>query len=159
MAFTKLPKLRNLIERSWPLLFSAAVGGIYYFSSVTFPDQALSSLLSSTISISAILMGFLGTSKAILLSYSSKKLGWLKSKPEMWQRLIGFFKASFLANFLLCICTLLLLSGVLGSSLSDVCSWINLPRALYAIWVALTLYAITSFYRVIDIFFVLLRNS
>lgn len=159
MAIQQFPKLRNLIERLWPIAVSLAIGVFFYFSAVTLSEKNLNTLFSSTISISAILMGFLGTSKAILLSYSSRKLTWLKSKKDLWQMLIGFFKSSFLANLTLCIFTLILLSGSIPQSISLDIKEIPIFRILCAFWIALTLYAITSFYRVIDIFFALLSDS
>lgn len=159
MAIQQFPKLGKLIERFWPAVTSLAAGVIFYYSVITLSEKNLSTLFSSTISISAILMGFLGTSKAILLSYSSKKLTWLKSKKDLWRMLVSFFKFSFLANLTLCIFTLILLSDTIPQLLPLGVKEIPALRIAHAFWIALTLYAITSFYRVIDIFFALLSSD
>lgn len=152
MAQSRIP-IKRLWEQSWPFLVSG-LGAYASFKYGLITSDRLDGILAPTISVSAILMGFLGTSKAILLSFNSRRLSWLKKKPAMWKLLVRYFRISFTSNFFLCLYTLTLLGGL--SKIETLSGYIE---GFKACWVFLILLSISTFYRVIDIFFVLLESE
>ena len=58
-----------LFEKIWPYLLAAAIGSLWYFLGLDFPSDP--SILSASITLGAILTGFLATSKAILMTLDS----------------------------------------------------------------------------------------
>ncbi|TDS82602.1 hypothetical protein [Comamonas sp. JUb58] len=139
-----------ITEKYFPVIFSLTTGFFAWYFEFKIQATKLEAILNSAISVSAILMGFLGTAKAMLLSFRSPKYTWLKSKPEIWKILLGYFKAALLSNFTLCIGSICLMAT----------SFDALPELLYTYiipaWATLFAYALSCFYRVLLVFFALL---
>lgn len=145
--------LPRFAERSYPYVIAFAMGGACWWFKISVASPKLDSLLTSAISVTAILLGFLGTAKAMLLSFKSAKYSWLKSNEVMWQLLMGYLKSAFNSSFLACIISLFLL--VLDTS--------KAPEKLapFITPALITLYglSIVTFYRVVSAFFSILASE
>lgn len=141
---------RLISEKYFPAVFSFAAGFFAWYFELKIQASKLDGIINSAISVSAILMGFLGTAKAMLLSFRSPKYTWLKSKPEAWKILLGYFKRALLSNFILCVSSILMMATSFDKLPPDVYTY-TLP-----LWGALFAYALSCFYRVLLVFFALL---
>lgn len=139
-----------ITEKYFPVIFSLATGFFVWYFDFKIQASKLEAILNSAISVSAILMGFLGTAKAMLLSFRSPKYTWLKSKPEIWKILLGYFKKALLSNFALCVVSI----GLMATSFDALPEFIG--AYVVPVWAALFAYALSCFYRVLLVFFALL---
>lgn len=144
---------RLITEKYFPVVFAGLTGFALWFFDIRVNPQKLDSVINSAISISAILMGFLGTAKAMLLSFRSPKYTWLKARPVVWGLLLGYFRSALLSNFVLCVASIILLAVSLDK-VSDMFVEYVIP-----IWAGLFAYAISCFYRVLLVFFALLNSE
>lgn len=126
------------LERSLP----AGLGVIAMIASVTLglalPDDAKREILTATISVGAILAGFLGTTKAILMSLPPSGLpSKLRSSGYMTD-LARYLAEALLGAMALCAVSIVGLFPV--ESLY--------PVIFCAVWAGLSVYALTGFWRV-----------
>ncbi|TSH94805.1 hypothetical protein FOZ76_11720 [Verticiella sediminum] len=135
----------------WVLALAAGAAG-YYFDLVPLGAR-LDAQLSATLTVSSILMGFLGTAKAIVLTTTSSRRKWLSSRPEVWHRVIGFFKSALFANLALSVFSLLLFFVDPTKIPTQV-----IP-ALMPLWLALVTGAIFTFFRAVNILFLMVNDS
>lgn len=92
-----------LFERSYPYLGGVAALFIWLLTEVSLPEEK--DILSSTLTISAILTGFLATSKALLMSIGSDTMTQIKNS-SYGSSLISYFGEAILFSFLTCIVSL-----------------------------------------------------
>lgn len=150
-------KLRLSPAQLWemfaPVLACAILAYAAFYFEFDFQATRFDNLLSATISISSILMGFLGTANAITLTLTSKRKKWLAENKEVWHLVLLYFKIALLINLVLCVFSLCLFS-------TDI--WISKNRGtpfLFPLWVFLSALSIFSFYRTLNLLFLLLRDE
>lgn len=146
-------KIGLTFERSYPYLLGGAIGvAVWYYGAVP-SESRFDAMVTAAISVAAILLGFLGTAKAMLLTFRSAKYSWVKSKPAVWAVLIGYFRSALSSSFVACLLSL----ALLGVSIA------NLPLALQPfvapVWVAVFVVSVSTFYRVVAVFFALLQTE
>lgn len=128
--------MKLFFERTYPYLFGILAAIIWIENGCSFPKA--DSILSSTLSVSGILVGFLATSKAILMSMNSPLISELK-KSGYIHELVEYIGHSIWLNLLFCT------TNVVGY-------FINQESIYFStIWIALSVSSIMSFVRVTHI--------
>lgn len=136
-------------ERIYPLIFGLAGGLISYFFGITLPaeEARLTALLSASISTSAILVGFLATTKAILMALPASAIKEdLKNSGEL-SCLSGYLGSSMTSNLIFC-----LLNIAVFFVPADAVG-VFLP----IVWFTLGIFSLLSFWRVGQIMVLILR--
>ncbi|MDP2102092.1 MAG: hypothetical protein Q8J59_05125 [Methylotenera sp.] len=109
MALKKKLSFAGCWENQYPLILAGMLttaAWVFHFNEwIDFK-----SLLSNLLVISAIFVGFLGTSIGIIFTSSSKRIEWLKVRGGLWNKAINFFREAFSLNLLLCIASLIFIS-------------------------------------------------
>lgn len=141
------------MERSYPYAIAGCLSLLVWYRDLAPAGAKLDSLLTSAISVSAILMGFLGTAKAMLLGFRSPKFAWMKSNSRVWTLLLGYLRSAFVASVFACACSLILLATdpkLMPASIQSL---------VVPAWVALFAVSVLTFYRVITVFFSILSGE
>lgn len=141
------------VERYYPYALGVAAAFLLWHFKITPTTAKFDGMLTSAISVSAILLGFLGTAKAMLLGFRSTKFSWMKKRPAVWQLLLSYLKQALYTNLIVCLGSLLLLAV----TLSDLPP--NLLPYLVPAWVLAFTVAVITFYRVVAVFFALLQSE
>lgn len=129
--------MRLFIEKISPYLIGFLAGLTAYLMGVNFPKS--DSILSSTLTVSGIFVGFMATSKAILMSMSSPIIAELKSSGYIAD-LIGYIGSAIWINLVFCGIS------VLGFFLAEQSfSWYPV------LWIAASTCALVAFIRVTHI--------
>ena len=139
------------IERCYPFIIAIVISGIYlcFFRDHPFPET-MKSLFSSVISISAISIGFLATSKSILFAIHDRKtIHWIKS-AGVYTTLVDYMMVAIHLCFILATISAI---GLLINP-SHLKTWY--PWA-FGFWLFIGTAAAFSCYRVIRIFAKILR--
>ncbi|MBO2568627.1 hypothetical protein AYI84_04675 [Shewanella algae] len=124
------------VEKYFPYIIGGIGAIFWHFMDCQFPSG--DSLISSTLTVSGILVGFLATSKAILLSMSSTVITDLRTSGYMLV-LVSYIGQAIWANLLFC--TL----SVIGFFVKPMADW-------YAtLWIFVVLVALLTFVRVTHI--------
>ena len=141
------------VERGYPY-FLAKLAGVaaWHFKAEPIPTK-FDGMLGSAISVSAILLGFLGTAKAMLLSFRSSKFSWIKSKPTVWRLLLGYLKVAFRISFVVCLVSL----GLLIFDITEIP--VEIKAYIVPVWVGLFTASVITFYRVVSVFFAILASE
>ena len=120
-------------EKLYPYLFGIVATLLWLIANPMFPKS--DSILSSTLTVSGIFVGFLATSKAILMSMNSPIIAELKESGYI-QELVSYIGQAIWVNLLFCIWNVVGYfadpSGVFFSSL----------------WIGIAICSITAFFRV-----------
>ncbi len=135
-------------ERWWPYFATAiVVGGWWYFGQARFPARP-DALLGASGGASAVLVGFLATSKTIILSLSGSTV-MIKIRDAGYQEILFRYLYSALTwGFAL------LVASVVGFIVQ---SEDGLPSLYEALWVAVACLASFTYWRVTHILFKVLR--
>lgn len=129
--------MRLFVEKISPYLLGFLVGLAAYLMEVQFPKS--DAILSSTLTVSGIFVGFMATSKAILISMSSPVITELRSSGYMVD-LISYIGSAIWINLVFCGIS------VLGFFL------VEQPHTWYPVlWLAASTCALTAFIRVTHI--------
>lgn len=147
------------VEIMWPWAVALLAGWGAYELQLNLTAQKFDNLLTSTISVTAILMGFLGTSKAMLLSLRTRRYDWMKKNPTVWRLTLSYFRMALFSNFALCLLALIALA--VGSETLEshgVLLSIQTSKLVLPTWIFLVTLSVTAFYRVLRILFVLLED-
>lgn len=137
--------MRLFIEKISPFLLGFLAGLAAYLVDIQFPDG--DAILSSTLTVSGIFVGFMATSKAILMSMSSPIIESLKSSGYMAD-LINYIGSAIWINLLFCGVS------VLGFFLAG-----QIQPWYPVLWVAVSVGALVAFIRVTDIMMKVFRYS
>lgn len=136
--------MKLLFEKLYPYIIAAIVTVLWYRLGIHLPSS--DSLLSSTLTVSGIFVGFLATSKAILLSMNSAIIQDLKDSGYI-NDLVSYIGQAIWLNLTFCVVT------VFGY-------FINQTSSIYSlIWIALVTCSLVAFVRVTDIMLKIFRNS
>jgi hypothetical protein len=134
-------------ERLYPLIFGLSVGVGAFLLDIRLPSDKdyLLPLLSSAISFSAILVGFLATVKSILMALPAVVAQ--LNRAQYMDVLASYLATSITSNLVFCI---LSLSGFFKWTTENT-SWFS------PIWLCLGAFSVLSFWRVMTIMSKLLR--
>lgn len=91
-------------ERSYPYTLGLIAGAVWCWAEITLPSER--DILGSTLTISAILTGFLATSKALLMSIGSETMKQIKTSGYS-SNLISYFGEATAFCFITCLISLL----------------------------------------------------
>lgn len=149
-----------MTEQTWdkvyPHLTAIFVAGAYFILNYYYPQYSLpknlKDLFAASASISSIVVGFLATAKATLLSISSgRSIKWMKSGGQ-YQILISYFMTAVHYSIVTAVVSALLL----------LFNFEKLPPyAAYFVcfWVFLSVGSLFSGYRIIRLYSTILKNN
>lgn len=144
-------KICGMWEKAYPYFFSMATAYAIYRIQPAVSEKRMDALLSASINVSAILMGFLGTSKAMLLTFRSAKTHWLSKNPAGWKLLLSYFRHAISLSLLVCVVSFLL------TGIEFEAEYVKIQFYVFAFWASILVGALAAFYRVLGIFFTLLK--
>lgn len=87
-------------EKTYPFLLGTIASIAWYFLKLKFPET--DAIISATLSVSGIFVGFLATAKAILMSMSSPLLRDLKESGYMAE-MVSYISQAIWGNLLFCV--------------------------------------------------------
>ncbi|WP_416048925.1 hypothetical protein [Cupriavidus basilensis] len=164
MGKVRVPVAR-IWEKFYPVFFALLAAATAWHLDLVFEDTKVTNQLSSTINVSAILMGFLGTAKAMLLSFNSRQYQAIRANKYLWSMLLSYFSQAMLAALSLCIFSLVLFSvdpsKYKGWNVGPYWSIgpVHVSEALLPIWIGLSTFAFLAFFRILRVIFGLLKAS
>lgn len=144
-------------EKSYPMLIAFFFGAMSVWLGAEFNSSKQADQLALGINMSAILMGFLCTSKAMLLSFNSQKYTEIRAHKTYWALLISYFHSAMMANIALCLYSITIFWVDLELLQAWPSSETSIAAFLQPIWIFLTVLSFLSFYRVMRIIFSLLQ--
>lgn len=131
------------VERIYPYFFMGAAAFVWHKAGLSFPKTE--SLLSSTLSVSGIFVGFLATSKSIIMTMSSAIVERLRNSGYI-KVFASYISEAITINLVFCIC------NVVGFFYESRGSWFSIA------WISLGVGAFTSFYRVSQVMIQIFKN-
>lgn len=123
-------------EKLYPYIFGVIASTLWYELALKFPSS--DSVLSSTLTVSGVFVGFLSTSKAILMSMSSPILEDLKSSGYI-EELVSYIGQAIWVNLIFCGI------NVSGYFVDTASIWYSV------VWIGIAICALTTFVRVTHI--------
>jgi hypothetical protein len=144
-------KISGYWEKTYPYVLGIIAACALYKFEPSISEKRMDALLSASINVSAILMGFLGTSKAMLLSFRSAKTHWLSKNPGGWSLLLSYFRHAITLSLLVCVLSFLLTALELENK------HIEISFYIFLFWASTLIATLAAFYRVLGIFFKLLK--
>ena len=145
--------MRGRIEKWYPLAIGLMAMFLYYFtaSNIKLPNS-MQNIFSAAANLSAIAIGFLGATMAILLSISHSRVIKALKQAGKYTRLINYFNSAIKASF--CLAILSFLGLVVDAVI------IGLPQKIFiCAWVFSLIFSGAMVYRVIDVFSEILRSA
>jgi hypothetical protein len=135
---------RLFFEQTYPYLFGLLAGFFWWKASISFPSN--DSIISSTLSVAGIFVGFLATSKAILISMNSPVINELKRSGYI-NELVSYIGQAIWLN--LAVCTL----DVIAYFANQTKVWFGVT------WVFLSVASLMAFIRVTHIMLKIFKYS
>ena len=131
-------------EKYYPLLIAIIAAVLWDAAGIVFPPNP-DSLLSSTLTLAAILTGFLATAKSVLMSIAGTKTHSDLHTSGYMDRLIGYLSHAIKTSFGVCIWAL-------------VGYFVEIGYVYELVWVFLAAMAAASFVRVTNIMLLVLKS-
>lgn len=137
-------------ERLYPLIFGCSLGLLSWLLDMNLPSDEgrFTALLSASISVSAILVGFLATMKSILMALPGV-IDRLRAANYL-DILSNYLFEGTLANFVFCLFNIACFFLPLSSKAFDVIS---------ALWIALGVASALSFWRVTKLMLLVMKMT
>ena len=136
--------MKLFFEKIYPYLLGLIASVLWLRVRGTFPTG--DSLLSATLTVSGIFVGFLATSKAILMSMSSPIIEELKRSGYI-EELVSYIGQAIWINLLFCSI------NVIGYFVSTQAEWYSL------IWIFISVCALATFIRVTHIMLKIFKHG
>lgn len=136
--------MKLFFEKIYPYLLGLIASVLWLRVRGTFPTG--DSLLSATLTVSGIFVGFLATSKAILMSMSSPIIEELKRSGYI-EELVSYIGQAIWVNLLFCSI------NVIGYFVSTQTEWYSL------IWIFISVCALATFIRVTHIMLKIFKHG
>jgi len=136
--------MKLFFEKIYPYLLGLIASVLWLRMQGTFPTD--DSLLSATLTVSGIFVGFLATSKAILMSMSSPIIEELKRSGYI-EELVSYIGQAIWINLLFCSI------NVIGYFVSTQAGWYSL------IWIFISVCALATFIRVTHIMLKIFKHG
>lgn len=138
--------MRMWVEKSYPYAGGAIAGALWWYLDLDLPREA-GALLSSSLTLGAILTGFLATSKTILISLRGSRIMESLRESEFIRELIQYLAEAIWLSFAFSL--LVLVGFFLG----------NPSRYLFDVgWATLGVMAALAFVRVTYIILLIIRR-
>lgn len=128
--------MKLLFEKFYPYLFGLIAAAFWLMAETIFPTGE--SLLSATLTVSGIFVGFLATSKAILISMSSPIIDEIKRSGYI-EELVSYIGQAIWVNLFFCSLS------VVGFFVATDAGWYSL------IWIGTAVCSLLAFIRVTHI--------
>jgi hypothetical protein len=142
-----------VIERFWPYVIAVAAWLFWLFAlNAPFPIQA-DPLMGASGTVSAVLIGFMGTSKAIVLGLADSAVFKQLKAAGYMSRLFLYLYESLL------VALVLLILSILGFFLPHATPPTPPPAWFAAIWVLVGTTATLLYIRTVDLLFRLVRHA
>lgn len=136
--------MKLLLEKFFPFIFGLLFSYIWWHTGLSIPENE--PLLTATLTVSGIFVGFLATSKAILISMPGQIVEDLRRSGYMVD-LVSYIGQAIWIN--LAFCTL----NVLGYFIDETSTWYGL------LWILFAVMALSSFIRVTHIMLKIFKYS
>jgi len=144
------------LDKAYPHLFAIIAAGAYLYLNYIYPQHTLpknlKDLLTASATINSIVVGFLATAKATLLSISGgRAIKWMKTGGQ-YQTLIAYFMTAVHYSIVTAVVSALML----------LFNFDKLPPfAAYFVcfWVFLSVGSLCSGYRIIRLYSTILRQN
>jgi len=136
--------MKLFFERVYPYLLGVIAAVIWFRGGGEFP--AGDSLLSATLTVSGVFVGFLATSKAILMSMSSPIINELKRSGYI-DELVSYIGQAIWVNLLFCSVS------VTGYFVDTQSGWYSL------VWIGVSICALATFIRVTHIMLKIFKHG
>ena len=136
--------MKLIFEKYYPYLFGVVAWVLWKQLNLMFPTS--DSILSSTLTVSGIFVGFLSTSKAILVSMNSQIINELKSSGYI-EELVSYIGQAIWINLLFCS------FNVLGYFVDTSKFWFSTT------WVGIAICSLATFIRVTHIMLKIFKYS
>nr|WP_320125957.1 hypothetical protein [uncultured Shewanella sp.] len=134
-----------ILEKIFPFILAITAAFVWWSFDCKFPSNS-DSLLSATLTVAGIFVGFLATSKAILLSMSSPIIEHLKTSNYM-NDLVSYIGQAIWFNLLLCTFC------VMGFFLNNKYDFYGIT------WIGIAVLALSAFVRVTNIMLKIFKNA
>lgn len=128
---------RLLFEKTYPYIFGLIASTLWVESKLPFPSEE-SDILSATLSVSSIFVGFLTTSKSILMGMNSQILNDLRRSGYI-RELVSYIGQAIWLNLVFCAINI---AGYFGIQTHE---WFS------TCWIFLAISSLMAFVRVTDI--------
>jgi hypothetical protein len=136
--------MKLIFEKIYPYVLGVVASVLWFRLNLTFPTN--DSILSSTLTVSGIFVGFLATSKAILMTMTSTIIDSLKRSGYI-SELVSYIGQAIWINLVFC-------------SFNVVGFFVNTSDCWYSIlWMGIAIGSLTSFVRVTDIMLKIFKFS
>lgn len=136
--------MKLLFERFFPYLFGIIAGILWVQTKSTFPES--DAILSSTLSVSSIFVGFLATSKAILISMNSQIITDLRNSGYI-KELVNYIGHAIWLNLIFCTV------NVVGYFVNQASQWFGIC------WIILAVMSLMAFVRVTHIMLQIFKHN
>ncbi|WP_444942747.1 hypothetical protein ACJJIK_10860 [Microbulbifer sp. ZKSA006] len=136
--------MKLIFEYIYPYLLGVIGSALWYLFALKFPADK--GLLSSTLSVAGIFVGFLATSKAILISMDSPIIQRLRESGYI-NELVSYISQAVWLNLSFCG------AGVIGFFIKEPNSWFAV------VWIGVGVAAFFAFIRVTDVMLKIFRES
>ncbi len=152
LVVTKLArKLTALAEQIAPLIIGLIVFFVHYRFATTWLPKEANDLLSNTINLSGIAVGFLATGQALLCSLSDNFVVKILKEHKRFDHMLRYF------TWAIFLCLLLALSSLAGYAI-DVSAVLIQKPYLFSLWLGIFAAAATATLRVLILFSMILHR-
>lgn len=142
------------VERKYPLVVGILAAGAYRWCAGSQPLPASAKdLFNAVITVAAIGVGFLVTAQSILIDVGDRFLSRQIKEVRLWKPLLGYFRHATWWGFASAGSGALLLFFL---NPTEPRAWHSL---VFCCWIVIVVTAAASAYRVISIFFSLIRDA
>jgi hypothetical protein len=138
-------KLELKVEQWYPAVVAIGVGGVAYFFIDLASIEGFRDLLQTAVNLSAITVGFLATSKSILLTIEKKKVVAALKSDKQWPMLIDYMMCAIYSAFLLALVS----GGLLLVKFKEPADW---HHAATSVWVFCLVLALLTGIRIVRFF-------
>jgi len=125
----------NLHERYHPIVFGGIAGIVSYYFEWVIPSEHKGDILSASLTFGAIVVGFLATSKTILIGYKDNPAYQKLQSLGYIDRITDYLASAITVNLLYCALIML--------------CFFYCPPYFMSLWMSFGVYGMLTFYRVV----------
>lgn len=132
-----MPFKTSLLERFCPWLAAFPIGMWAWFSPFIVPEDMTGDFVSGSLTVSALLVGFLATSKSIMMAYKGSRIFSKLQTGGYPRRLVNYLRFAIISSLLWLAASFLMYFGQ--------------PRVLISVWSFAAALSLVSFLRIVFI--------
>jgi len=144
-------KLTAFAERTMPFIIGILVFAAQHYYAPTWVPKEMKDLLSNTINLSGIAVGFLATGQALLCSLTDNFVVKALKEHNRFDHMLRYF------TWAIFLCLLLALSSLAGYAV-DIPEFLTQKNYLFSIWLGIFAAATTATLRVLILFSMILHR-